>query len=115
MAADTPSLSASLPQVPKDRTIAITVGRWGGFYKLGGAGCWRVCIGFVAITYLRAEFTQVMAAWLDHTRIYTGEFELSWLKDGEQVMSAGDGTGAAIIVAADGSERRVNIGDTVLL
>ncbi len=28
-------------------------------------------------------------------------------------MSAGDGTGAAIIVSPDGSERRVNIGDEI--
>ena len=55
----------SLPPVPKDRTLALTVGQWGGVYKMGGAGCWRLCLGFVAITYFRAEFTQVMAAWLD--------------------------------------------------
>jgi hypothetical protein len=44
---------------------------------------------------------------------YDGEFELAWLRDGERVMSAGDGTGAAIIVSPDGSERRVNIGDEI--
>lgn len=49
------------------------------------------------------------AAWVR----YEGEFELAWLRDGERVMSAGDGTGAAIVVSPDGSECRVNIGDEI--
>lgn len=46
-----------------------------------------------------------------HVR-YTGSFPLAWLKADEQVMSAGDGTGAAIIVSPHG-ERRVSIGDPI--
>lgn len=53
------------PSPPQDRTLAVTVGKWGGFYKIGGGGCWRVCLGFVAVTYLRAEFANVMRAWFD--------------------------------------------------
>lgn len=43
-----------------------------------------------------------------------GPFDLAWLRDGERVKSAGDGTGAAIIVGPDG-ERRLNVGDEVRL
>jgi hypothetical protein len=49
------------------------------------------------------------AAWVR----YEGEFELAWLCDGERVMSAGDGTGAAIVVSPDGRECRVDIGDEI--
>jgi hypothetical protein len=54
-----------LPHTPHDRTIAVTVGQWGGFYRLGGKQMWRVCLGFVAITYVHAEFTHLLKAWLD--------------------------------------------------
>ena len=53
------------PSPPQDRTLAVTWGKWGGFYCMGGGRCWRVCIGPVALTYLRAEFTNVIEAWLD--------------------------------------------------
>ena len=60
-----PRQRPSLPKSPPhDRTIAVTVGRWGGFYHAGGDGCWRVCLGFVAVTYLRAEFANVIDGWL---------------------------------------------------
>jgi len=61
------SLFDRLPPVPQDRTFAVTFGRWGGFYRKGKPGFWRVCLGFVAVTYFRAEFTQVVAAWIDRT------------------------------------------------
>ena len=54
-----------LPATPHDRTLAITVGRWGGFYCRGNRSFWRVCCGFLAVTYLRTEFTHVVKAWLD--------------------------------------------------
>ena len=44
---------------------------------------------------------------------YDGTFPLVWLWPGERVGSAGDGTGACIIYAPDGGERRVNIGDLI--
>ena len=44
---------------------------------------------------------------------YDGSFPLCWLWPGEQVGSAGDGTGACIIYRADGSEHRVNKGDLI--
>lgn len=47
--------------------------------------------------------------------VYNGSFELAWLKPGERVLSAGDGTGAAIIEDIDGVRRRVNVGDEVRL
>ena len=61
------TLYDSLPPVPHDRTLALTIGQWGGFYKRGTKGFWRICFGFVAVTYFRAEFSQVVAAWLDKT------------------------------------------------
>lgn len=53
------------PSPPQDRTFAVTIGRWGGLYFYGGRECWRLCVGFVALTYLRAEFANVIEAWLD--------------------------------------------------
>jgi hypothetical protein len=49
----------------------------------------------------------------ERARIYGGSFPLSWLAPDEHVQSAGDGTGACEIVAADASVRRVEIGDVV--
>lgn len=46
---------------------------------------------------------------------YTGSFNLAWLKPGERVLSAGDGSGAAIIEDIDGGRRRLNVGDEVRL
>jgi hypothetical protein len=46
-------------------------------------------------------------------RIYTGEFPLAWLGPNEVLRSAGDGTWACEIIAADGSVRRINVGDPV--
>lgn len=47
--------------------------------------------------------------------VYGGSFHMQWLKDGEKVKSAGDGTSAAIVVSPDGSERRYDVGDEVWL
>lgn len=46
---------------------------------------------------------------------YTGDFRLSWLRPGESVTGAGDGSGDAIVTGVDGIERRVTIGDEVWL
>ena len=53
-------------RLPTDRTLAFTWGKWGGFYKVGGKG-WggRVCIGWLAITYVRDEFASLLRAYLD--------------------------------------------------
>lgn len=49
----------------RERTIAITWGPWGGIWKCGERGLiWRLCLGFVAITYVPAEMTQILDAWL---------------------------------------------------
>lgn len=47
-----------------ERTVAVTVGAWGGVWTHGHKTCWRVCLGFVAITYVRAEMTELIEAWL---------------------------------------------------
>ena len=52
-------------RLPTDRTLAVTWGRWGGFYKRGGKSFWRVCIGWFAVTFIRDEFTAVLRAYLD--------------------------------------------------
>jgi hypothetical protein len=44
---------------------------------------------------------------------FEGSFPLCWLWPGEQVGSAGKGTGAVIIYRADGSEHRVSKGDLI--
>ena len=51
-----------------ERTLSVTVGSWGGVYfhgALGATGCWRFCFGFVAVTYLRGEWTEAVRALLD--------------------------------------------------
>jgi hypothetical protein len=63
------------PSPPQDRTLAFTAGQYGGFYFMGGRRCWRLCVGFVAVTYLRAEFTNVMEAWLDAAEPVSAEGE----------------------------------------
>lgn len=45
--------------------------------------------------------------------VFDGNFALAWLRSDSQVRSAGDGTGAAIVVAGDGTETRIAIGDEV--
>lgn len=49
-----------------------------------------------------------------HVR-YNGDFALAWLRDGSRVSSAGDGTGAAIVISPDGSERRIDVGDEIVV
>ena len=51
----------------QERTLAVTWGSYGGFYTKGRLGdtAWRICLGWLAITYLEAEFTEAMWAWLD--------------------------------------------------
>lgn len=46
---------------------------------------------------------------------YEGVFDLAWLRPGERVMSAGDGTGAAVIISPDGIGRRLNVGDEMVV
>lgn len=44
---------------------------------------------------------------------YTGDFELDWLRDAEQVRSAGDGSGACEIVTLEGV-MRADVGDWII-
>ncbi len=49
----------------RERTIAVTVGPWGGVWVTGKRGLiWRLCLGFVAITYVPAEMTQILDVWM---------------------------------------------------
>lgn len=48
-----------------ERTVALTFGRWGGVYATGNRKCWRVCLGPLALTVYRGEFTEAVRAWLD--------------------------------------------------
>lgn len=59
------SAPRSLSTFRRERTVAITVGPWGGVWATGKRGLiWRLCLGFVAITYVPAEMTQILDAWL---------------------------------------------------
>lgn len=50
----------------RERTLAVTVGPWGGVWFTGKRGLlWRLCLGFVAITYVPAEMTQILERWID--------------------------------------------------
>lgn len=44
--------------------------------------------------------------------VYDGTFTLAWLADDEEVCSAGDGSGACIILSPRG-DLRVDIGDVI--
>ncbi len=49
----------------RERTVAITWGPWGGVWFTGKRKLvWRLCLGFVAITYVPAEMTQILDVWL---------------------------------------------------
>lgn len=56
-----------------DRTFAFTFGPWGGVWFKGGEYCWRLSLGFLAVTYFNGEFAELLKAWLDapdtHERI----------------------------------------------
>jgi len=52
-------------RLPTDWTVAVTVGKWGGFYARGHRKFWRVCLGWVAITFTRDEFLSMVRAYLD--------------------------------------------------
>jgi hypothetical protein len=43
-------------------TLALSWGRWGGFYASGGYG-WRVCAGWIAVTYLPIEIDDMAEAY----------------------------------------------------
>ena len=40
-----------------DRTLSVTMGRWGGFYarRQTAVPGWRLCLGFVAFTWSKGE------------------------------------------------------------
>ena len=64
----------------RERTVAVTWGGWGGVWLIGERGLiWRLCLGFVAITYLPAEMNDVLRAWVDRD-------ELIAMLDAAQVM-----------------------------
>ena len=44
---------------------------------------------------------------------FNGDFWLAWLLPSSYVLSAGDGSGAASVVNAEGVETRVDIGDEI--
>ena len=44
-------------------TLALSWGLWGGFYASGGYG-WRLCIGWVALTYLPIELDDMARAYV---------------------------------------------------
>jgi hypothetical protein len=62
------------------------------------------------ITFIRTRMQDVRRGYA----IYDGAYDLSWLRDGEQVASAGDGSGACLVVSEQG-ERRVELGDQIEL
>lgn len=43
-------------------TIAISWGRWSGFYRYRGFS-WRICLGWVALTYVPVEIDDLMEAY----------------------------------------------------
>lgn len=45
-------------------TLALSWGPWGGFYARRGF-CWRVCLGWVAITFLPVEIDDLMEDYAD--------------------------------------------------
>lgn len=50
----------------RERTIAVTWGSWGGVWFTGKRRLiWRLSLGYIAITYVPAEMTQILNAWLD--------------------------------------------------
>jgi hypothetical protein len=53
--------------VKRRGTLAISWGKWGGFYvhRPKGRFVSRVCLGFVAITYLPLEIDELMEAYAD--------------------------------------------------
>lgn len=48
-----------------DRTFAVTVGKYGGFYVQGSRQFWRVCLGWVALTFLQDDFLAAVRAYAD--------------------------------------------------
>jgi hypothetical protein len=46
-------------------TLALSWGDWGGFYVSSS----RVCLGWVAITWLPIEIDELVRAWLDTPRV----------------------------------------------
>lgn len=45
----------------KGGTLSLSWGRYGGFYVCR----WRVCLGFVALTYVPVEIDDLMHAYAD--------------------------------------------------
>jgi hypothetical protein len=50
-------------------TIAVSWGRYGGFYITR----WRVCLGWLALTYVAVEMDDLMRAYVDHPPAQEGE------------------------------------------
>lgn len=51
----------------KRGTLAISWGAWGGCYVQRGY-TWRVCVGWVALTYVPIELDDLCAGYIDHKR-----------------------------------------------
>lgn len=52
----------------REDTIAFTFGPWGGIWFKGNRYCARLCIGFVAVTYVRLEMTELIDVYLHSSR-----------------------------------------------
>ena len=45
-------------------TLSVTVGKWGGFYFCR-EWCWRLCLGWLALTWFPQDLDQFLAWALD--------------------------------------------------
>ncbi len=47
-------------------TVALSWGKWGGFYRFHGQATKRICVGFVALTFVAdVEIDDLMEAYAD--------------------------------------------------
>jgi hypothetical protein len=52
-------------QLPSSKgTVALSWGRWGGIYVNRGF-CKRICLGWLAVTYVPVELDDLMEAYAD--------------------------------------------------
>lgn len=43
-------------------TLMLTIGKWGGMYVYRGFA-WRVCLGWVALTFLPCDIDEILMKW----------------------------------------------------
>lgn len=56
----------SAPLHPADRTLSITVGtNWAGIWVAGGRRFWRISLGWIAFTFYKGDFDDMLRAYLD--------------------------------------------------